>query len=79
MRRERQIAKVAMARKLGVRLYWIVAQGMRLRDVFAVRFARGAARSRLWCEVDRHDTDWDAPLSSPREFEVVIMVAIAIG
>jgi hypothetical protein len=27
MRRERQIAKVAMARKLGVRLYWMWRKG----------------------------------------------------
>jgi transposase len=56
-----------------------VAQGMGLRTVFAIRFARGAARSRLWCEVDHRDTDWDALLPYPREFEEVVMVEIVIG
>ena len=57
----------------------IVAQGMGLPAAFAVRFARGAARYRPWCEVDHRQIDWDTPLPSRREFEIVIMVEVLIG
>ena len=58
MRRGRKIAKVAMARKLAVRLYWMMAQGMGLRAVEKVRFARGTARTSRWCEVKHRVIDW---------------------
>ena len=57
MRRGRKIAKVAMARKLAVRMYCDVAQGMGLRAVEKVRFARGTRTSR-WCAVDHRVIDW---------------------
>src|SRR5712664_2511410 len=49
LRRGRSIAKVAMARKLAVRLYWMWRKGTGLSADFEVRFARGVARS--WCMV----------------------------
>jgi len=53
---------------------------MELSTSFAVRFARGAARSGPWCEVDHRLSDW-APrsLTKVRDFEVVIMVDVLIG
>ena len=35
-----------------------VAQGMELRAVEKVRFARGRARKSRWCEVQRRVIDW---------------------
>jgi len=55
-----------------------VAQRMGLREVTGIRFARGAARDRLWCEVEHRQSDW-APCSLvKREFEQVIMVGTSI-
>jgi transposase len=51
MRRERRIAKVAMARKLAVGLYWMM-QGMELRAIEKVRFVRGRVQIRPWCAVN---------------------------
>src|SRR6202007_37047 len=51
---------------------------MRLSTDFAVRFARGGAWIRPWCEVNHRPLDW-ASRSLSREFEVVIMVERAIG
>ena len=42
-----------------------------------VRFARGAARKSPWCAVEHRDIEW-APRSSGEEFELVIMIAVAI-
>ena len=42
-----------------------------------VRFARGAARTSSWCAVKHREIEW-APRSSEEEFEVVIMIAVAI-
>ena len=78
MRRDRRIAKVAMARKLAVSLYWMWRKRVRLSTDFAVRFARGRAWFRPWCEVNHRPLDW-ASRSLSREFEVVIMVERAIG
>jgi len=46
MRRGRKTAKVAMARKLAVRLYWMMRQGVGLSAVEQVRFARRTAGHR---------------------------------
>ena len=35
-----------------------VAQGMELPAVLEIRFARGTARNRPWCEVDHRLVDW---------------------
>jgi transposase len=48
MRRGRKIAKVAMARRLAVRLYWMWPQEMGLRAVEKLRFARGTTRTSRW-------------------------------
>jgi hypothetical protein len=42
-----------------------------------VRFARGAARISSWCAVEHRVIEW-APRSSDEEFELVIMIAVAI-
>ncbi len=55
-----------------------VAQGMELRTGYKVRFARGRARLRPWCEVNHRPLDW-ASRSLRREFEVVIMIDVATG
>jgi transposase len=44
MRRGRKIAKVAMARRLAIRLYWMWRQGWEYEQFSQVRFARGPAR-----------------------------------
>src|SRR5437762_8736811 len=51
MRRGRAIAKVAMARKLSVRLYWMWRKGWDYQQTSEVRFARGVARN--WVMVCR--------------------------
>ena len=40
-----------------------------------VRFARGTARTSLWCAVEHRVIDW-ASRSSQEESEVVIMIAV---
>jgi hypothetical protein len=50
---------------------------MGLSAVDRVRFARGAARKSSWCAVEHREIEW-APRSSDEEFEVVIMIAVAI-
>jgi len=45
--------------------------------VFRVRFVRGTARYRTWCEVERRAHEW-ASRSLQREFEEVIMVEVLI-
>jgi hypothetical protein len=77
MRREKSIAKVAMARKLAVRLYWIWRNGWEYFAIGRVRFARGTARYRTWRELERRPLDW-ASRSLEREFEEVIMVDVLI-
>src|SRR5207302_8826223 len=47
-----------------------VAQGVGSPTDGAVRFARGAARGKPWCEVDHRASDW-GPRSLTREFEFV--------
>jgi hypothetical protein len=44
MRRGRKTAKVAMARRLAIRLYWMWRQGLDYEELVKVRFARGTAR-----------------------------------
>ena len=45
--------------------------------VLRVRFARGAARYRTWCEVEHRALGW-ASRSLKGEFEEVIMVEVQI-
>ncbi len=65
MRRGRKIAKVAMARRLAVQMYWMMRKEWGLRAVEKVRFARGTARNRRWCEVEHREIDWASRSSSP--------------
>ena len=46
MRRQRNIAKVAMARRLGVRLYWMWRNGWEYSEWVELGFERGTARYR---------------------------------
>jgi transposase len=50
MRRGRNIAKVAMARKLAVRLYRMMRKEWDYEQLKKFRFARGTARKSRWCE-----------------------------
>ena len=77
MRRGRKTAKVAMARKLAVRLYWMMRQGWDYQAVEQVRFARGTARKSRWCAVEHRVIDWASLLLFSEESEVVIMIAVA--
>ena len=52
-----------------------VAQGMELRAVGKVRFARGTTRKSRWCAVDHRVIDWVSRSPFAGEFEVVIMIA----
>ena len=53
------------------------APRMGLSAVGRVRFVRGAARKSPWCAVEHRVIEW-APRSSDEEFELVIMIAVAI-
>jgi transposase len=68
MRRNKAIAKVAMARKLAVRLFWMWRRGWDYQQWKKVRFARGVARLAQWCAVDHRQLDW-APRSLLRRRE----------
>jgi transposase len=68
MRRQRNIAKVAMGRRMGGSLVLDVAEWPRVLAVPRVRFARGKARYRRWWAVERRPLEWAS--RSPRgEFE----------
>jgi transposase len=58
MRRGRKIAKVAMARRLAVQMFWMMRIGMGLRAGETVRSARGKARTSRWCAVEHREIDW---------------------
>jgi hypothetical protein len=54
-----------------------VAEWLCVFAVVRVRFVRGTARNRTWCEVERRALD-GASRSLQREFEEVIMVEVLI-
>ena len=64
MRRGRKTAKVAMARKLAVRLYWMWRKEWDYAAVEKVRFARGTTRKSRWCAVEHRVIDWVSRSSS---------------
>jgi hypothetical protein len=68
MRRHKSIAKVAMGRRLAVRLYWMWRNGCEYSPSFEFGSYAGAARSRKWREVERRPRDW-ASRSLRREFD----------
>jgi transposase len=62
LRRGRKIAKVAMARRLAVQLFWM----MRKQWDYEQLFARGTARKSPWCAVEHRVIDWASRSSSVR-------------
>ena len=62
-------AKVAMARKLAIRSFWMMRQRMGLRADDKVRFARRTARTSRWCAIEHREIDW-ACSSQQEESEV---------
>jgi transposase len=58
MRRGRKIAKVAMARKLAIQLFWMMRKGEKIRS------ARGTTRTSPWCAVKHREIDWVSRSSS---------------
>ncbi len=58
MRRHKSIAKVAMGRRAGSSLVLDVAKLLRVFAVDGVRFVRGTARYRTWCEVEHRPLGW---------------------
>src|SRR5438477_9813434 len=71
------LPKVAMARKLAVRLYWMWRKEWDYEQMRKVRFARGRSRTSPGCVVDHRRNDW-ASHSPHGESEVVIMIAVVI-
>ncbi len=74
----KSIAKVAMARKLGVRLYWMWRNGWEFSQL--VKFGSNAGKLGI-----RHGVQESVassirhPAPAEREFAVVIMVEVLIG
>ena len=66
MRRGRRIAKVAMARRLAVRLFWMMRQGWDHEQVKKFGFARGTARTSPWYAVEHREIDGASRSSSRR-------------
>ena len=78
MRRDRRIAKVAMARRLAISLYWMWRKGYDYQQSLQFGSHAGEPGLQPWCEVNHRPLDW-ASRSLTRKFEVVIMVERAIG
>ena len=75
MRRGRKTAKVAMARRLAVRLYWMMRQGWDYQQWSKFGSHAGQPRKSRWCAVEHRVIDWASRSSSRKEeFEVVIMI-----
>ena len=58
MSRQRNIAKVAMARRLGSAVVLDVAKRLGVCTASEFRFERGTARYRTWREVERRPHEW---------------------
>ncbi len=58
MRREKRIAKVAMASETRRSVVLDVAKQLAICAVGCIRFERGKARNRPWREVERRPLDW---------------------
>ena len=69
MRRGRKIAKVAMARKLAVHLYWMWRQGCDYCPWQKLGSHAGRARTSRWCAVQHRCNDWASRSPKPGEFE----------
>ena len=77
MRRHKSIAKVAMGRRLAIRLYWMWRNGCEYSPSLEFGSYAGQLGTRTWCEVERRVFDW-ASRSLKREFERVILVEVLI-
>jgi hypothetical protein len=66
MRRGRKIAKVAMAKRLAIRLVLDDAPRMALPASYEIRFARGTARTSPWRAVEHRAIDWAFHSSAKR-------------
>jgi transposase len=64
MRRGRKIAKVAMARRLAVRLYWMWRKGWDYEQW--KKIGSHAGQPGHWCAVQHRVIDWVSRSSSPR-------------
>ncbi len=76
MRRHKSIAKIAMGRRLAVRLYWMWRNGREYSQSLEFGSVRGTARNQKWRE-EQPKFDW-ASRSLRREFELLIMVKVLI-
>src|SRR5229473_6518665 len=73
MRRGRKIAKVAMARRLAVRMYWMMRKEWNYEQL--KKFGSpGTTWKSPWCEVEHRVIDWVSRSPFTGEFEVVIMI-----
>jgi transposase len=58
MRRGRKIAKVAMARKLAVRLYWMMRKEWDYEQLRKFGSHAGKPGTSRWCEVKHRAIEW---------------------
>jgi hypothetical protein len=58
MRQGRKITKVAVARTLAVRAYWMWRQGWDYEQLEKVQFSRGTARKSPRCAAEHRVIDW---------------------
>ena len=78
MRRGRKIAKVAMARKLAVCLFWMRRQGRDYEQLKKLGSHAGQPENRHGVPSNTDVIDWVSRSSSQEEFAVVIMIADVI-
>ena len=79
MRRDPRIAKVTMARKLAVSLFWMWRKEWNYEK--AAKFGSHAGESGLrpWCAVNHRPLDWTSRSLLRRGVQVVIMIDGATG
>jgi transposase len=78
MRRGRKIAKVAMARRLAIRLYWMWRKKWNYEQLTKFGAHAGTARKSPGCAVEHRRNDWASRSPFAGEFEVVIMIEVVI-
>ena len=66
MRRGRKTAKVAMARRLAVRLYWMMRQGWDYQQWSKFGSHAGQPGASRWCAVEHRVIDWASRSSIKR-------------
>ena len=75
MRRGRKIAKVAMARRLAVRLFWMMRKEWDYEQLKKFGSHAGQPGNRDGVHVEHRVIDCGVPLLFTEEFAVVIMIA----